>query len=522
MFRSVSSIRRIALPIVVGVLLLCSADSYARDSIRELSEAFRSAIEKVKPAVVSISAEKKMQRLRNQLSPDGRNAPNPNERNMEEIPELFKKFFGDELFRRGNIIPKRDWQGSGVIISPDGDILTNNHVVEGADKLTITLDDGREVKVDIKNILTDPGSDIALIRMKDNGSYPYAELGDSDALQVGDWVLAIGSPFGLNQSVSEGIVSAKGRTSTDVPIGGQSFFLKDYIQTTAAINPGNSGGPLINLDGEIIGINNAIQTAGIPGNLGIGFAIPSKLAKNVVDSLIEFGKVKRGYIGVYLEAEGSDLLRYYREKYEISYGAVIKRVNPDTPADKAGLEARDMIIIVEGEKVQNSGHLINLVTSNPVGSDVELTIIRNGKRLSKTLTLAERPGEKELASAFMTLSEGLLGMQVETLTSEVAKNIGVEKDLKGVIVTAVAPGSSAYEGKIQKNDIITEIEDIAIESVDDLEKVLTDIKQKMIEKGNDEKLIMLRKYSPGRKYPEEWVALEITLTEDDLKKKEED
>jgi len=462
----------------------------------QLSEAFRAAIAKVKPAVVSISAEKKSKPVK---------MPN-----MENIPEMFKQFFPEGFFDQ-QIDPKRDWQGSGAIISPEGDVLTNYHVVKDADKMTITLDDGREIEADLSHVLTDPGSDIALIKLKQDGTYPYAVLGDSDAMQIGDWVLAIGSPFGLSQSVSQGIISAKGRTSSDVPVGGQDFYVKDYIQTTAAINPGNSGGPLINLKGEIIGINNAIQTAGIPGNLGIGFAIPSKLAQTVIDSLKQYGKVKRGYIGVALDnLDSSNLSQWYKQEYGINHGALVTEVIPGTPAEQAGIEKGDLIILFNGEKVINNGHLINMVTSTPIGKTIDLTILRKGKKLTKSLVLAERP-EQDLLTMMMTDSEKLLGVNVTALKPETAKEKGYSEKLEGIIVTRVIPGSSAERVDIQVDDVITEINDNPVTTKEQFEKALTDIVKEMKEKKDTERVILLHVYRADRRYPDKWVAPTISL-----------
>jgi len=462
----------------------------------QLSEAFRAAIAKVKPAVVSISAEKKSKPVK---------MPG-----IENIPEMFKQFFPEGFFDQ-QIDPQRDWQGSGAIISPEGHVLTNYHVVKDADKLTVTLDDGREIEADLNQILTDPGSDIALIKLKEDGTYPYAVLGDSDAMQIGDWVLAIGSPFGLSQSVSQGIISAKGRTSSDVPVGGRDFYVKDYIQTTAAINPGNSGGPLINLRGEIIGINNAIQTAGIPGNLGIGFAIPSNLAKSVIDSLKQYGKVKRAYIGVMLEnLDSSNLSQWYKQEYGINHGALVTEVIPGTPAEQAGIEKGDLIILFNGEKVLNNGHLINMVTARPIGESVELTILRKGKKMTKSLVLAERPEEDPLAM-IRTDAEKLLGVTVTALNPELAKEKGYDEKLKGILVTRVIPGSSAQRVDIQINDVITEINDNPVSSRDQFEKALADIVKEMKEKKLTERVILLHVYRADRRYPDKWVAPTITL-----------
>ena len=472
-----------------------------KEAVKALANAFHAAIEKVQPAVVSISAEKKPEKVK---MPD-----------MSEMPEIFKNLIPPELFKE-QFTPKRGWQGSGVIISSEGEILTNNHVVKGADKLTVTLDDGKEMEA--KVVAADTATDVALIQLKGNGPFPFAVLGDSDALNVGDWVLAIGNPFGLNQSVSEGIVSAKGRTNSDVPVGArENFYIKDFIQTTAAINPGNSGGPLINIEGEVIGVNNAIQTiAGIPANLGIGFAIPSTLAKSVLENLKKYGKVKRGYIGVELNFEVPD---YYKQKYGINYGALVTVVRKNTPGEKAGIQHGDLIIQFNGVKVKDNSHLINMVTRTPIGNEVEVIVFRQGKEIPLKMTLVERPQEEVLAQAPET---SLLGMEVQTLTPEVAKGKGFEEDLKGVIVTEVEAGGAAQEKEIQVGDVITEINNQAVETLEQFNRVLSDIKEEMVKENVAERAVLLYVHRAKSRIPARYLGPVIRLENknEDKEKKE--
>ena len=311
------------------VFLFCSpaiTPAFSQDdAILQLSSAFRHAIEKVRPAVVSISAEKESTTVEQEM----KDLQDKDKDRYDNLPELFKRFFPNAEDFKKQIIPKRGWQGSGVIISVSGEILTNYHVVEDADSLTVTLDDSREMKAEVA--ATDQETDLAIIRIKGDGPFSSAVLGDSKKMQVGDWVLAIGNPFGLSQSVSEGIISAIGRSISKVTVGTD---IADYIQTTAAINPGNSGGPLVNLDGEVIGINNSIQTAGVAGNLGIGFAIPTEIAKSVVDNLKKFGAVRRGAIGILLQSDPVQIQQYY-QKYQINHGAIITKIYPGQPAEKS-------------------------------------------------------------------------------------------------------------------------------------------------------------------------------------------
>ncbi|MEW6235382.1 MAG: Do family serine endopeptidase [Candidatus Omnitrophota bacterium] len=499
-----------------SLLFVGNAPLYAQteNPAKALAHAFRQAVEKVIPAVVSISAEKNVKIKKMPEIPGGQK-DNPD---MPNLPDIFKYFFPDDMFR----IPqerKSAWQGSGVLISPKGEIMTNVHVVDSAEKLTVTLDNGDEIEAEV--VAVDKETDVALIKLKQDGEYSYAKIGDSDQLMVGDWVLAIGNPFGLSQSVSQGIVSAKGRTSSDVPIGGGSFTIKDYIQTTAAINPGNSGGPLINIDGEIVGINNAIQTAGgIPANIGIGFAIPSNLAKFVIDNLREFGRVKRGYIGVKLSnLDVSDVAKYYKQEYGINHGALIAEVMPDTPGAKAGLEAGDLIIEYNGEKVKDDGALVNMVTKTPVGSTVTLTILRQGKKITKEMVLTERPSVDELAKVeessspgqAQSLSEELLDMAVETLTPEKAKEKGYDEKQKGVLVTKSIPGGAAFNVGIQPDDVIEYINEKSVENALEFKGILEKIKEKMTEEKDDSRVVMLRvNRAGGRGFPR-FIAPTITL-----------
>ncbi len=457
---------------------------------RAIAESFHRAINQVKPAVVSISAEKEARKL-----------------DEDDIPDVIKQFLPDDFFENPTI-PRRGWQGSGVIISEEGEILTNFHVVKDADELSVTLDDGTEV--DAEEIAHDQGSDIALIKIKEGGPYPYASLGDSDALLVGDWVLAIGNPFGLSQSVTQGIVSAKGRTNADVPVGFEDgFYFKDFIQTTAAINLGNSGGPLINLNGEVVGVNNAIQTAGrIPGNLGIGFAIPSNLAKNVIANLKEFGKVRRGYIGVKLN-ENEAVMNYYKDEYGIKHGALVEKVYSDTPGERAGLKPGDLIIKFEENEVIDVAHLINMVAGTAVGTEVELTILREGNEQIKKLTLDERPTDDVLVMAEPAMK--YLGVSVETLNPDLAKEKGYEDDLKGVIVTRVVPGTPAEEWKIQVDDVISKMNEKPVESKDEFVEIFAEFINKMKEQEKNKRNLLLYIHRSGSRLHPNYVGPEITL-----------
>lgn len=475
----------------------------------ELSQAFRDAIHKVKPAVISISAE----RTTEPASFDNSE--------LEQIPEFLRPFINPDLFN-GEGIPEdmfrqQSWQGSGVIISKDGKAVTNYHVVKDADKLKISLDNGDEVEA--KVVASDPSTDLALIQLDESKTYDFAKFGDSDALEVGDWVLAIGNPFGLSQSVSEGIVSAKGRKNSDVPVGMQEgFWFKDFIQTTAAINPGNSGGALINLDGELIGINNSIQTAGRPANLGIGFAIPSNLAEKVINDLGEYKKVRRGYLGVLLNRYES-VREHFESEYGLDYGAIIDIVNPDTPAENAGFQKKDVILEVDGTKIKDNEHLISIIAQMPVGEEVEVLISRDGDQLTKKLTLAERPDESELSqlspsqrrNSEAPLSKELLGIEVQTLTSEVAKEKGYDDGLKGVIITQIDQDASVRRADLERGDVISEIANTEISNAEDFDAALKKLRSEMEDKELESRSVLMYVHRAGARLQARYIAPTIEL-----------
>ncbi|MFH1740036.1 MAG: trypsin-like peptidase domain-containing protein, partial [bacterium] len=380
------------------IILLLAGRSVAASDVRtfdarDLSGTFVTAIEKVAPAVVGIHGERKLDPVE-----------------LEKINSIFKnlpKEYRDLLGRRPDF---QEWQGSGVLIRSDGLILTNNHVLEEAEILTISLSDGREFIGEVTG--RDPYTDVALVKIKDSPSdLPTAVLGDSDQVRVGEWVLAIGSPFGLAGSVSQGIISAKHRTNDDVPIGQENyFFYKDFFQTTAAINVGNSGGPLINLDGEVIGINNSIQTAGVQANLGIGFAVPSNMAKFIVNGLMEKGRVVRGWLGVEID----NLQETDPDLWGTLRGVLVTDVIPNTPAERGGVERGDVIVGFNHTEVTSRNHLQNLVTQTDVGAPVLLSVLRNKEKLPLNVIIEEIPGH--LLPGSREQEEILLGFTAEELS----------------------------------------------------------------------------------------------------------
>jgi serine protease Do len=425
--------------VILWTAIPASADTGFPGSFAELSK-------KASPAVVNISAVKIVKSHGGMPMPFGADDP-------------FKDFF--EFFYRDR--QPRDFKqqslGSGFIIDKDGFILTNNHVVESTDEIKVKLADGREFKAEI--VGRDPKTDLALIRIEPESDLPILSLGDSETAQVGDWVIAIGNPFGLGHTVTAGIVSAKYRQ-----IGAGSY--DNFIQTDASINPGNSGGPLLNTAGEAIGINTAIFSRS-GGNIGIGFAIPINMAKDILPQLKE-GKVVRGWLGVMIQEVTPEL----KEKLGLSdvRGALVADVTSGGPAETAGIKRGDVIVGFNGKEIKEMKELPFLVASSPVGSEAEVDIVRNGKPMTVTVTLGRLPDKEEIAPAKTRLE---LGMSLETLTPDKATAMGLT-GTDGVVVTQVVPGSPAVEAGIRLGDVIVEVDKTPIGNVEEFEAVTTKFK----------------------------------------------
>ena len=399
---------------------------------------------KLKPSVVNISTAKT-------IAPQKRAQRPPNSLGQDPFDDFFNRFFDN--------IPQHSFKqrslGSGFIISNDGYILTNNHVVAGADEIKIKLSDGREFKAEVKG--TDEKLDLAVLKIDVKGGLPVAQLGDSDTIQVGEWVMAIGNPFGLNQTVTAGIVSAMGRVIGSGPYD-------DFIQTDASINPGNSGGPLFNADGRVIGINTAI----VAGGQGIGFAIPINMAKGVLPQLEEKGKVTRGWLGVGIQPVTPELAQSFGVEGE--KGALVADVTKDSPADKGGLKSGDIILEFDGKQIQEMNNLPRLVAVTPVGKKVKLKILRNGKPETVSVTIEKLKDGEE--SAQPGAVQDRMGMTVRELNAELAAQIGI-KETKGVVVMAVKPGGLAEEAGIASGDVIKEINGIKINTATDFTKAVS-------------------------------------------------
>ncbi len=403
--------------------------------------------EKLKPAVVNISTTKT-------IATGGYRSPfsDPRFERFFGGDEFFKRFFGDEPERE----LKQTSLGSGFIISEDGYIFTNNHVIEKADKIVVKLSNGKEYDAKVQG--KDKNTDIALLKIEPDNGLPVVTMGDSSKLRVGDWVIAIGNPFGLSQTVTAGIVSAKGRV-----IGAGPY--DDFIQTDASINPGNSGGPLFDMNGEVVGINTAIVAQG----QGIGFAIPIDMAKDILNTLRTKGKVTRGWLGVSVQSITEDIAKNLN--LESAEGALVSDVFKGDPAEKAGIKAGDVIIEIDGRFVKDTHELVKIIGSISVGKDVNIKILRDGKNKTFTVTVTERPEEKDLAEKEPDKSGQYFGMTVQEITPDIAEHLGLP-DETGVIISQVESGGPADEAGIQAGDIIRQVNRTRISSLEEYRSVM--------------------------------------------------
>ncbi len=418
----------------------------------KLSQALADVAESARPSVVNISTTSTVTMEDN---PHGDLFDDP----------FFRRFFGDQFGQGPG--RKRSFKsealGSGVIVSENGYILTNNHVVKDADEIKVILFDKREFKG--KVVGTDPKTDLAVIKVNAK-DLPVMRIGDSSKLKTGDIVLAIGSPFGLNQTITMGIVSAVGRSN----VGIADF--EDFIQTDAAINPGNSGGALVNSSGQLVGINTAIfSTSG--GYMGIGFAIPVDMAKSVMDSIIKHGKVIRGWLGVSIQNLTPDLAKSFGIKQE--KGALIAGVEKDSPADKAGLKRGDFVVAMDGKPVEDVTTLRNMVAGTAPGKKVTLTVVREQKEMTIAVTLGEFR-EKKMPAKKVDYDNALKGLTVQELSSSIREQAQLPEDLNGVIITGVAADSPA-QGILQPRDVIMEVDQKEIKGLADYEKAVSTIKK---------------------------------------------
>jgi serine protease Do len=404
----------------------------------ELSTAFEQVAEVITPSVVTISTETKAKKK----PENGRGGK----------PDPFREFFGEDFLDRTNPLPQRGL-GTGVIVDDQGHILTNNHVVGDADEVTVRLSDERSVRA--KVVGADPRTDLAVIKIKVKERLPkHASLGDSDKLKIGEWVVAAGASFGLDNTITAGIVSAKGRAIS----GGSQY--EDFIQTDAAINPGNSGGPLVNLRGEVIGINTAIVSK-TGGYMGIGFAIPINMARNVMNSLITVGKVTRGWLGVGIQNLTEDLAQSFN--YPGTEGALVGHIDPKGPAEKSGLRQGDIIIRIGSENIRNVNQLRNYVAAIKPGTPINITVVRSGKQESVNVTIGELAVQSEERVAPDGSSEDL-GFVVEEY-DESSPRRPRSKRPRGVVVTEIDPNGLAAKADIQPGDVVVSVNSKTIDSV---------------------------------------------------------
>ena len=439
-------IRILPAVIMIAILAVFFIQGQAQAQEKMIPATFADVVEKASPAVVNISTEK-MVKSGGTPFPGGPGDP---------FQEFFEKFFGNRA-PMGN--HKETSLGSGFIIDPSGLIVTNNHVVDDADDIKVKMSDEKEYKA--KVLGRDPKTDVALIKIDGNGKFPYLTLGDSSAVRIGDWVVAIGNPFGLDHTVTTGILSARGRA-----IGAGPY--DDFLQTDASINPGNSGGPLLNLDGEVIGINTAM----VRGGQNIGFAIPANMVKSIVDQLREKGKVVRGWLGVMIQKVTPELAKSFN--LDNQNGALVADVTPGSPAAEAGLKRGDVIVKFNDHDIKEMSELPTVVAATPVGSTAKATVIRNGKTKTFNIKIAELKDDQASPEAAPESND--LGLNVQDLTPEMAQRLGLS-ETSGVIITGMSDTSPAGDSGLKPGDLIVEINREPIKDMADYNKVVRDIKK---------------------------------------------
>ncbi|MBD3309091.1 Do family serine endopeptidase [candidate division KSB3 bacterium] len=451
-----------------------NAQETTKQQLHGLSQAFRDVAKQVGPAVVYISTEQTVKGMQG----------------MQD-PHQFRDFFGDEFFRRffGENMPEREYKrrglGSGFITTPDGYILTNSHVVAEADEVKVTLADEREFEATV--VGTDPKTDIAVIKIEGE-NFPTANLGDSSTLEVGDWAIAIGTPYGLSQTVTAGIISAEGRSG----IGINDY--EDFIQTDAAINPGNSGGPLVNIDGEVIGINTAIFSRS-GGYQGIGFAIPINMAKSIQESLMTKGKVVRGWLGVLIQPVTPEIAKGFG--LEEATGTLVGDVLQGGPAERAGLQRGDIITSFDGQAIDGPNTLKNVVASTPVGKTVPVVVIRDGEEQTIQVEIGEQPTDMQ---AGITPPSGetetaKLGITVQELTPDIADQLGYANE-EGVVISDIEAGSPAAEAGLRRGDLIKEINRNPVTSLTEYNDVMASVNEEedmllLIRRGENTRYVVI-------------------------------
>jgi len=448
----------------------------------ELSQAFEQVAEGITPSVVTISTETKVKKSANKGN------------------DALRDFLGEDFMDKMVPTPQRGL-GTGVIVDEQGHILTNNHVIGEADEVTVRLNSEKTVKAKVVGV--DPRTDLAVIKIKVKETLPkVAKLGDSDRLKIGEWVVAAGASFGLDNTITAGIVSAKGRA-----ISGNGQY-EDFIQTDAAINPGNSGGPLVNLKGEVIGINTAIVSKS-GGYMGIGFAIPVNMARQVMDSLISKGKVTRGWLGVGIQNLSEDLSASF--KFDGTEGALVGHVDPKGPAKTAGFRQGDIITQLGKDKIKNVNQLRNLVAAIKPGTSVPLSVIRNGKSISIPVEIGELPSQVDEPVTTPSGEDEELGLTLEEFDEGSARKLKTSRS-KGLVVTEVDPQGLAAKADLQPGDVLVSINDTEVSTLAEFKAAA--------EKGDAKKGILLVVESRGM---ERFALLKDNSTSDeDATEEEED
>lgn len=450
--------------------VLCSpvfadeVDTNGIETLRKTSKAFSGVAKQATPAVVAVQVRSEVQP---QTSGYGYGSPFDD--------DFFERFFGRRFpqtpQRRG---PQyREGQASGFVISADGYVLTNHHVIDGADEISVVMSGGHKYE-DVELVGSDDKADVALLKINDVENLPYLELGDSDDLEIGEWVIAIGNPFGLTETVTVGVVSGLGRDN--VMNRGEDVY-QDFIQTDAAINPGNSGGPLLNLDGKVMGINSAIYTRD-GGYMGIGLAVPVNMAKAIQDQLITTGKVQRGYVGISMQRIPSEMAEFF--KLEDNKGALVTSVTEDGPADKAGLKKDDVVIRIDNKKIEDPQDLKNVIGFTAPDTDVEFTIVRDGKEKKITVTVGSKD-ESELADTSDIGKK--FGLSVRTIDEDMADQYNAEEGV-GVVVVEVEASSPAARAGIREGMVILEVNREEVTDVGEFNEAIK-------ESGESNKVLLL-------------------------------
>ncbi|HEY7309730.1 MAG TPA: trypsin-like peptidase domain-containing protein [Gemmataceae bacterium] len=465
---------------VAGTFLaekLLNGQAPAVPAIPKETTSYRDVVKKVLPAVVSIESKSKAVPAR-----PGRRRPPM----QDDVPEEFRRFFNFD-FEDGDDAPNPRGFGSGFLVDAKGVVLTNFHVVDGAEQVTVQLSDGR--KFTSKDVKTDPKTDLALVRIEAPAALPFLELGDSDAMEIGDRVLAVGAPFGLTNTVTHGIISGKGRSL-------QLNMYEDFLQTDAAINPGNSGGPLISLDGKVIGINAAIKSRS-GGWQGVGLAVSSNIAKNIMPQLLKDGVVRRGYLGVQIKDVTEPEVAARLGLKEGEHGVLITRVFDDTPGAKAGLKEGDVITALNGKPVRNGRELQTLIARLPVDKAVEMRLIRDGQATTKQVTIEEQP--RQYGTPRVRVPRGVerepdglrieaAGIEAVDLSDDLADSLGYRKRSRGAVITRVTPNGLADDAGLVRGMLITKVDKKPVQSAKELREA--------IEAGSLEKGVLLQVETP--------------------------